>query len=64
MAEPTVIHLVPGDVVLIGNVGGADDEAYCHTLREIQDWLPDAKVVAFLGDIDVKLLRDIEQGDA
>lgn len=63
MADLKMIHLVPGDVVLIGNVGG-DREALERAVRETQGLLPGVKVVAFVGDIDVKLLRDAEQGDA
>ena len=59
MAEPKVIHLIPGDVVLIGNVGGLENDSFQQTVRDIQDRLPEARVVAFVNDIDVQLLRDL-----
>lgn len=60
MAEPTVIHLVPGDVVLVGNMGDITSEQAHRVIRDIQERLPEARVAVFANDIDVKLLRDLD----
>lgn len=64
MPELTVFHLVPDDVLLIGNVGAVqsagDATALQQTLAELREQLPSVqKVVAFVGDIDVTTLREV-----
>lgn len=58
--EPTVLHLQPDDVLLIGNA-----DAYLQNVDEFVGELKTAlpsvsKVFVFGDDIDVKLLREVE----
>ena len=59
-AGAQVIHLLPTDVILIGNVGHMDTD----NLPNVSALLGGRKVVLFENDINVKLLREVEQGEA
>jgi hypothetical protein len=56
----TVLHVLPDDVLLVGNLsGGAEAAQYAR--GELLRLLPSVRqVVVFASDIDVKVLREVE----
>lgn len=59
----TVFDLQPDDVLLIGNVHGAEHDMD-EVTRRLRDLYPERRFVFFGDGIDVKLLRDVEAADA
>lgn len=55
-AKARVVHLLPDNVVVIGN---AHEASRAHkAMAEIKAMWPERRVVCFAGDIDVEVLRD------
>jgi hypothetical protein len=60
-SKATVLHIKPSDVLLIGNIGDITEEAAQRFgLRQMREALNVKAVYFFQQDIDVTLLRHLE----
>ena len=58
IGELKVVHLLPDDVVLIGNLGECEDGALEQCMGQLREKLPTANgLFVFAGDIDVEVLH-------